>query len=264
MPVNKQRHKLYGGEVEIDFYPDSHRYKLLGEKTYLISVTAVTGILDKSKALIPWAVNTDLAHIKQYLEDHAGEKFTQEELEPILEEARNKHTEKKEEAATNGSMVHDYAERFAQSVIAGTETPEINPEWPEQVHQGISAFLEWYSANEIEFHATEGLVYSKHLGVVGTADAVATVNGEKTLIDYKTSKGVYPEYHYQAAGYLKMWNEEHPDDKLTKAMILHFNKEDGSFSVVNIDNLDNAITVFESLAVTKQLLKTYNKLIGAW
>ena len=178
MPTNKQTHKLYGGDVEIDFYPDSHRYKLLGEKTYLISVTAVTGILDKSRALIPWAVNTDLGYIKQYLDERADQKFTLEELEPVIEEAKNKHTEAKDTAATNGSMVHDYAENFAKSIIDGTEAPEIDPEWPEQVHQGISAFLEWYNANEIEFHATEGLVYSKNLGVVGTADAVATVNGE--------------------------------------------------------------------------------------
>ncbi len=264
MPVNKQTYKLYNGEIEIDFYPDSHRYKLVGEKTYLISVTAITGILDKSQALIPWAVNTDIGYIRQYLEEKAGQKFTIEELEPILEEAKNKHNEKKEEAATNGSMVHDYAEKVAKSIMEGTDMPEIDSEWPEQVLQGISAFLEWYNAHNVKFHASEGLVYSKELGVVGTADAVASINGENVLIDYKTSKGVYPEYHYQAAGYLRMWNEEHPEMQLTGAKILHFSKDDGSFKVVDVENLKEAVETFEKLAAVKESLKNYSKLIGSW
>lgn len=264
MPANKQTHSLYNGEIKIDFYPDSHRYKLLGEKTFLISATAVTGMLDKSQALIPWAVNLDLDYIKQYLEERAGQKFTLEELEPIIEEARKKHTEKKEEAATNGSIVHDYAERFARSIMDGTKQPEIDSEWPEQVLQGISAFLEWFNANDVHFHATESLVYSKKLKIVGTADAVASVNGEHVLIDYKTSKGVYSEYHYQAAGYFEMWNEEHKELQLTGAKILHFSKEDGSFNVVDVINLKEAVKTFKSLAKSKENLKEYNKLIGAW
>ncbi len=161
-------------------------------------------------------------------------------------------------------MVHDYAERFAKSVMDGTEAPEIDSEWPEQVLQGISAFLEWFNANEVHFHATEGLVYSKKLKVVGTADAVASVNGEHVLIDYKTSKGVYSEHHYQAAGYLKMWNEEHKELQLTGAKILHFNKEDGNFDAIDVTNLKEAVSTFEALVATKHNLKKYNKLIGAW
>lgn len=264
MSANKTTHDLYGGEVKIDFYPDSHRYKLQGEKTYLISATAVTGILDKSRVLIPWAVNLDLGHIKKYLEERAGQKFTLEELEPVIEEARNKHTEAKETAATNGSMVHDYAENFAISAIQGSQQPEIDPEWPEQVLHGISAFLEWYNAHEVEFHSAERLVYSRELEVVGTADAVATVDGSPVLIDYKTSKGVYPEYHYQAAGYLRMWNEEHKEMELEGAKILHFNKDDGQFNVVDVANLKEAIGTFEALVGAKHNLKKYNKLIGAW
>lgn len=264
MPANKEQHSLYGGEIQVEFYPDSHRYKMKGERTYLVSVTAATGILDKP-ALIPWAVGVDLAHIKQYLEERAGQKFTLEELEPIIEEARNKHTEKKEQAATFGDYVHDYAQNFAVALINGSQQPEINPEWPEEALQGISAFLEWFNAHEVHFHAAEKLVYSKEWNIVGKADAVAKVDGDHFLIDYKTSKGVWPEHYYQAAAYHKMWNEEHGKElELSGAKILHFSKEDGQFKVVDVPNLELATETFRNLAQAKHLLKEFNKAIGAW
>jgi len=263
MPAEKTTHELYDGEIKIDFYPNSHRYKMQGEKSYLISATAVTGILDKPM-LIGWAVGLDLGHVRQYLEERAGDKFTLEELAPILDEAKNIHTKAKDTAATNGSLVHDYAERFAKSIIEGSEAPVIDADWPEQALQGISAFLEWFNAHDVHFHASEQLVYSKELNVVGTTDAVASVDGEHVLLDYKTSKGIYAEHYYQVAGYLKMWNEEHKELQLKGAKILHFNKEDGQFKVVDVEHLEIATLAFESLASTKGLIKQFNKLIGAW
>ena len=121
-----------------------------------------------------------------------------------------------------------------------------------------------YLINKILWTTTEQLVYSKELNVVGTTDAVASVDGEHILLDYKTSKGIYPEHYYQAAGYLRMWNEEHKDLQLKGAKILHFNKEDGSFNVVDIEHLEEATLTFESLTASKSLVKRFNKLIGAW
>jgi hypothetical protein len=263
MATNKKTEILYNGEIKIDFYPDSHRYKKAGEKSFLISVTSVTGMLDKPM-LIPWAVKLDIGHIRQYLEERAGQKFTLEELNPIIEEAYNKHTEKKEEAASFGSMVHEYAEKFANAVLQGTEQPEINPEWPDEVNHGVGAFLEWYNTNDVKFVASEKLVYSRELDVVGQADLVAKINGELLLLDYKTSKGVWPEMHYQAAGYRRMWNEEFQDNQVAGVKILHFDKETGNVNVVDIDNIEEATSAFEALVKAKHKLKNYNKLIGAY
>lgn len=229
--------KLYNGKIEINFYPNSHRYKLKGERTYLISVTACTGIIDKSRALIPWAVGLDIGHVRQYLESRAGEKFTAEELNPVLDEALTIHNKKKEEAADIGSQVHDWAEKYALSKIEGSPLPDINDDMPEPVLNGINGFLDWVGENNVEFLEAERMIYSKEHGFVGLTDLVAKVNDKKVIIDYKTAKGIYNEMGYQIAAYKEAWEEE-MEENLDGAMILHFNKENGDFTVKEYEPFD--------------------------
>lgn len=227
--TNKISQKLYNGEIELDFYPDSHRYKLAGQSTYLISVTAITGILDKSRVLINWAVNTcTIPYIKQFLDEHAGEKFTAEELYPVLDEAAKQHEIRKQKAATIGDLVHDFAEKF---VLYKTGQIETMPELPEDENakNGVNAFLDWFMSHDVKFEAAERLVYSKKYGFVGTTDGIATIDGKKYLIDYKTGSGVYNEHYLQVTGY-RLAYEEEMKEKLDGALILHFNKDNGSFS----------------------------------
>lgn len=234
--------ELYNGEVTIEFYPESHRYRLVGDKKYLISTTGATGIIDKSRVLIPWAVNLATQHMRAYLEAATVNKFTTEELLPLLEEAAKQHQIKKDAAATAGSAVHKWAENFAQAKITGNNLPDIPEDENEQVINGIMAFLDWYNGNKVKFLETERLIYSRQYGFVGILDVVAEVNGAKMLCDYKTAKGIYTEMHYQLAGYRGAYDEEMDytkGDKLQGAMILHFNKETGEFSTKIFDYEDH-------------------------
>jgi hypothetical protein len=219
--------KLYRGEVTIEFLPDSHRYRLQGSKEYLLSVTACTGIVDKSRALIPWAVGLAEKHLRSFLESNTGP-FSAEEIIPIIEEAVRQHQIKKDQAASIGDMVHAYAEAFALAVIAKQEVPQIPDDADERVRAGINAFLNWFVANDVQFLHAEKLVYSREFNYAGLVDAVAVVNGKRTLIDYKTSKGVYSEMHYQVAAYWFAFDEEHGDEGVDDALILHFDKETGN------------------------------------
>jgi hypothetical protein len=236
MPAEKQLCSLYGGEVLIDFYPESHRYKLHGERTYLISATAVTGIIDKSRFLIPWAVNLAGAHLKQFIENASTDRFAAEELLPVIEEALKQHTLKKEEAASIGDLIHAWAESFALVQLENGEAPEIADDLDERVLKGISAFLDWYNTHQVKFVCAENIVYSKAHGFVGKIDAVAEVDGKKMLIDYKSAKYIYNEHLYQVAGYRLAYEEEH--GKLDGAVILHFNKETGELATKEIASED--------------------------
>jgi hypothetical protein len=222
--TNVRTEELYGGDIKINFYPDSHRYKLDGEKTYLISATGCTGIIDKSQVLIIWALNLAKGFINTHLENSKENRFTKEELGPIIEEAMKQHTIKKETAADIGSQTHDWCERFAKAQINKTEIPEI-PEAPEitenstdeekkkaddmeKVQNGIMGFLEWFNSRKVVFEASERLLYSKIHGVVGITDFIARINGFRVLGDFKTSKGVYDEQYLQLSGYMGMAEEE--------------------------------------------------------
>jgi ATP-dependent exoDNAse (exonuclease V) beta subunit len=170
---------LYSGEVVIDYYPTSHRYKKDGQ--FLLSVSAISGIVDKSNALITWATNL----AKDFLLEKMGDQKEITLCEAEIIEACQQHKVKKKEACDIGTMVHNRAEAYAKG-----ENPELPTD--EKVKNGVLAFLKWKTDNQVEFLEVERLVYSKKYEYVGRFDLIARVNGKKMLIDYKTSKHFYP------------------------------------------------------------------------
>jgi len=221
--------ELYSGKVLIDFWPASHRYRIQGDKSYLISATGATGMLDKSRPLKKWAVELACTFIREYLERAEVDKFTKGELMPIIAEAEVKHDQKLEEAATFGSMVHDFAEKFAIAKMAGEEVAESElDDLPEPVENGINAFLDWYNKNDVKFLEIETLVYSKKHKYSGTFDAVVEIEGKRYLLDYKTSSGIYNDMKYQIACYKEAYLEEHGKQDLG-AILIHFDKKTGDF-----------------------------------
>ena len=200
--ANTETKTLYKGEVEITFYPDSHRYKLAGERSYLTSVTAITGIIDKSRVLIPWAVGLTGAFLRKYLEEAAANNFTKEELYSVIDEALVQHTVKKEAAADTGSQVHDIAQKIGEELRDNLPLSDIDENLPDQVKNGVAAFINWVVDRNVKFIECERMVYSRKYGFVGITDAIIEIDGKRYLIDYKTSKGVYNEQKYQLADQL--------------------------------------------------------------
>lgn len=222
--AEKQTVSLYDGKVAITFYPESHRYKMEGKKDYLISATACTGVIDKSRFLVPWALNLAADHLRKWLENTSGELLPGQIL-PVIDDAIKQHTIKKQEAASIGDLVHAYAESTATACIHGGEIPPIPEDADPQLVAGINAFLKWYVDNDVHFIHAEKIVYSREHGFVGIVDAIAKVNGKRVLIDYKTAKAVYNEHRYQVAGYRMAYEEE--NEALDGALILHFDKTTG-------------------------------------
>ena len=264
--TNKKSVSLYGGKVSVDFYPDSHRYKIPTEKTYLISATAMTGILDKSLFLIPWAIGLTKSHLLMYLEGKSS--ITPEELYPVIDEAVIQHTQRKEEAGDVGSQIHDWCEAFAKAKIEGTKEPEITDDMDERVLHGISAFLDFYNEHDVKFLESERLTYSMIHGWCGITDSVALVDGVKTVIDYKTGKYIYDEQYFQLGQYWMSLDEEFEHmrnngikegntDPIQQGMILNFSKEDGKLTIGMLtqeDQMQN-VPVIKALFTIKKRLK---------
>lgn len=255
--TKKRVEKLYNGEVTIIFYPDSHRYKLEDEKTYLVSATGATGILDKSQALIPWACNLMGEYILGYIEntDH----LDRDELTKIVGEGKKQHTVKKEEAGNIGNAVHEWIELFVASKMNNTKPPD-EPE-DEKVANGVNAFLDWYLSNDVVFHASERLLYSRKHQYVGLTDFIATINGKRVVGDWKTSKRVYDEHRLQLSGY---WGaiEEEEGVALDGGLILHCDKETGEFGIVEISKEEHLLhyPVFISCLHVKEWKKKMDKI----
>lgn len=249
MPTEKITHKLYKGKIEIDFYPNNHRYKIVGEKKYLVGVTTATDMLDKSAALLPWATGLAREYLFEKLE--SGEPINAAD---IIESCKQ-YEIKRDTAADIGTQIHDWIDQY----IAGKD-PEVPKD--EKVANGVLAFLDWVDKNKVKFEQSEKIVYSKKYQYVGKMDAIAIVNGVRTLIDYKSSKGVYLPMRYQTAAYLVAWNEEHGQD-IKDRMILHLGKETGEFRAIDFTDEKELMDDFECfLALLK--LKEHDKVMYNW
>jgi hypothetical protein len=81
------------------------------------------------------------------------------------------------------------------------------------------------------------MVCNLDLGIAGTLDAIAEVNGVVTLVDFKTNKAIYPQSMYsQTAAY--MWCLEYQIEDLfqlpKERMILRLPKDGSKFEAHKI------------------------------
>lgn len=203
----KERIKLYGGAVEIDFFPNSHRYKRLGDKSYIASASSYAGMIDPFNGM-DWALGMTKSHLLSYLEKSKIDNFTKNELIPVIDDAIKASDVYTQMSIDIGNEIHKLCEAFAVSKINKTEFDySILDTATEMAVNGFNHFADWYKNNDVVFLESEKLVYSKDLNIVGTTDLVAMVNGIKTIVDYKSGT-LYPKQRIQNSVYLLCYNEE--------------------------------------------------------
>ena len=73
--------------------------------------------------------------------------------------------------------------------------------------QNFHKWLVMAEERGIEWLGSEKKVYSKLWNYAGTIDALARINGELYVIDFKTSAKIYKEYYLQVYGYAQAVHE---------------------------------------------------------
>lgn len=259
--AEKTTHSLYGGEVIIEFYPNPyHKYVLVGTKERLLSATTVTGTIDKSRVLMIWLKKL----IRDFLTPFIGSVLTS----GLLEDALDQDNKRKQEAADIGTAVHEWAEAHIAAIVAKTTPPAI-PEptegmdedaikQVEGIRNGVLAFLKWEEQHNVEYVISEQVVYSRKHNYVGTVDCMAKVDGKLSVIDFKTSKGVYPEFYLQAACYRAALVEEFAYE-IDQTLLLNFNKITGEFFAHETNEHEEDYAAFLGLLVAKRRLKILDK-----
>lgn len=136
--------------------------------------------------------------------------------------------DKRDEAADIGTEVHELVERHIRGEI-DLRSGELRRR-PE-IQSGVDAYLQWESMTQLEIVEQEMELVSEQYQFGGSPDAIGRINGELCLIDWKTSKGVYPDFLIQLAAYNQLWIENFPDRPLTGGFHLcKFSKEHGDFA----------------------------------
>ena len=239
---------LYNGSIKIEYFDRYHQYFVNGRKS--IGVTTVTGVIDKSRVLIYWAINLS----KNYLLEVAQKgQITAEHIET----ASKLHAQRKEEAAALGTQVHKWAEDYIGAKIS--KRIDIALPTDERVLNGVLAFLKWVKEHKVKFLESERVIYSKKHKYIGTMDCVFTMGEEKHKIkhvgDFKTSKGVYDEMIFQVTAYEEAYKEE-TKAKFGDKFILRFDKETAEFEphVIPKEDHKDDLAAFVGLLTAKKRL----------
>lgn len=243
---------LYGGQITIDFYEDKHWYIRRGIRGCIPSVTGATGMIDKSRPLIYWAVNLMRDHLLQIAEK--GE--THINVDDIIE-ASKLHAQRKEQAATKGTMVHAWIEEYINAKLTGKDTPAMPKE--QEILNGVLAFQQWEQAHNVEFIATEKIVYSKKHDYVGLMDCEAIIDDKRSVVDFKTSSGVYNEMRYQVAAYRAADEEETRNKYDGPNWIIRFDKDTAEFEVKEFNEQAKDFKAFLGALALKKRDKELSK-----
>jgi hypothetical protein len=118
-----------------------------------------------------------------------------------LKEAGKDADEIRDEAGRRGSVVHKLTEDYD----TGEEVQLVNPNGSIDYKLNEWAMFERYVEFRRRFQfvtdCIELNIISQDLGYAGTIDRVINMNGERILLDIKTSNAIYPSYWLQLAAY---------------------------------------------------------------
>jgi hypothetical protein len=177
-----------------------NRYYPIGDKE-LASVTTITGLADKSDALIPWAVNCAVDFIKMRTWIPSKVEGFLAITDAELEDARTKWREVRDEAGDIGTQVHDALEAWLNETKAVRESVELDcgNEQANKLFEAAKAKIN--ELGNFTVLATEQKVVNEDEWYAGRFDALLEVGGETWLIDFKTGASFYPEWGMQLAAY---------------------------------------------------------------
>jgi hypothetical protein len=242
-----------GSVVILEFQPKKHWYSIDGE--YVPATTAITNIISKP-ALIPWAANEGAKFYISNYQQTLG-KTPSLKHEDMAKGIRKAHRATSGSAINIGVAVHKYAE---EAVLWKLERGPI-PSMPDgkEIQNAINAFREWVKQHDINWLSSEEQVYNRVHGYAGTVDAVAEVDGEFCVIDWKTSKAIYSEYHLQCAAYAKAVEDIHGRE-IECAYVLRCDKFTGDFEAAKSSEIEENFRGFlGALTLYKRLTELENR-----
>ena len=158
----------------------AHRRYQTMDGTVVPGVTTVLSVINKPQ-LVKWANNLGLQGIDS--------------------------TAYVDETARIGTLGHE----MIQEYLGG-------PKWDrasydatqvDLAENAVLSFFEWerQTGNKMETLEIELPLVSEKMRVGGTIDWYGTINGQRWLVDIKTSKGLYPEHVFQVSAYWSMLQE---------------------------------------------------------
>ena len=170
-------------------------YYLPPSRDPMPSVTTIIGKVFPKPALTNWFAKRGREAMSEYLTDYTGEPITAGLLENAVAEAKLRPKTEASDAANLGSSAHDLIARELEGKTVFV---------PGQLQDVMQGFRDWWESQSLTLIDSEKAVYCKVRGHTwaGTIDALfQRPDRSYLLVDFKTSKAIYPEYNVQLAAY---------------------------------------------------------------
>ena len=122
-------------------------------------------------------------------------------------------------AAEEGTQVHDAAERYLKGEKLQWFDEKGTSIYSLDVWKMILKFHDFWNTYKPTLVESEIHLFSDQFIYAGTCDLVLEINGEKWMVDIKTSKSLHTSQELQLAAYSQAWNENF-EEKIERAGIL--------------------------------------------
>ena len=207
----------------------AHTRYYLANGEQAVGVTTALSILNKP-SLVVWANRQGLAGIDT--------------------------TKVKDQAADRGTILHLMICKELQG-----EVPDLAEYAQADIDVAslcLDSFHEWRKTHSLSTIHVEKPLISEKYRYGGTPDWYGLLDGIPTLLDFKTSNGIWNEYFYQVAAYRELIIENgHPVDK---AHILRFSKGNNvEFEDRMISSFTHEFSLFKHCLSIYQLLKVMGR-----
>ena len=264
---------IYQNRAQITFYPGPHKYSVrvpgVVEKLFQPSITGILSQKNKG-ALLGWAAKESLAVVRRRLGEYQSEMdeltpIPAQELEGWLTDAEENWREESN-ATTIGTVAHRFAYEELRFRAGLTQTkpkfpiehdavlmPEFTPAMLEATNASARAATGFFDEHHLEPLLLERPLWSPQYAYVGTPDFIGRIDGELSVLDFKTSKRPYPEYFCQDAALQNAFEEEFRDQKILKRWVLVIHKDGSGIEAVVRDNS----TFTEDFGMFKACLALY-------
>ena len=261
--------KLYGGEVTLAYDHEKHMYTKDGK--YVPNVTTINSIINK-KELQGWALRMGADYFKREIKSALKSKAGVDELviDAIHGGIKTAADEYRDESARIGTLAHNYAEDFCNWALGRGEPPDLPLN--EKSKNAALAFVKWYEENDVEIIDSEFKIFSRTCYYAGTVDIDCVINGERCLVDLKTSNSIQTTHLLQLAAYRYAVHEETGVDYPSCRLIqLKKTKPEYVQLKFNSHELDSAFEAFSyfndgrnSLRKCEYELRDTMKAAGMW
>lgn len=186
------------------------------------SVTTIIRVIDKP-ALMFWYAKiqreTDAALAR-------ASKSVKAASAAILKNTRPADTAR-DSAADIGKQAHTMVEWTILGMLGAKKRskPEMGPE----AKKCFESWKAWFKASGLKPVFAEKMTWSDKYHYAGTADCLAEKAGKLYVLDWKSSKGIYPEMHLQTRAYQQAFIEQ--GHKVVGGAVIRLPKEGGEVEV---------------------------------